>query len=133
MAFLVQVQLRGHGIERAARRTAAGAPWEVLLGLHTMTVRHAALTYLDAPGARLDGPWPVVLTIGMERHQESRLRDALAPVLGDRGYVLESAGTYLAGRPAWHLGVPNLMDAVRVGRAAPWAPLVGERWRGRDG
>lgn len=121
-------------VGRALRRVMGRQAHGRLGGLvYLSTLAQATSLVCACPVARLEGDWPLRLTIAFEQHQEGLMRDALRPLVGDMGYTLERAGHHRAGRPAWHLGLPSVWDGVQLMRMAHPGLVAQGSWRGRNG
>jgi hypothetical protein len=123
----------GNPVERALRRVTGGQPYgRIGRHLYLSRLAHAAGFVCACPAATLYGEWPLRIVLAFEVTQEMLIRDALRPVVGDMGYVLERVGRERAGRPGWHLHMRCVWDAVQFMRARHPGLIVGDRWRDRN-
>lgn len=101
--------------------------------LYLSSLQHATGFICACPTATMKGDWPLRVTLAFEAKQEMLVRDALQPIVGDAGYILDRAGHHRADKPAWYLQMRCVWDAVQFMRMAHPAEIVMSRFRGRNG
>lgn len=101
--------------------------------LYLSSLTHATGFVCACPAASMHGHWPLRVTLAFENKQEMLVRDALKPIVGDAGYILGRADHHRADRPAWHLEMRCVWDAVQFMRMPHPAIIVMGRWHGRNG